>query len=141
MDPLRVCSRACPCRWPRFMLRFGTLSLYICQVEDLVVSSRGVSGAVHISAPICSAMCRICVSSIGRITTHPRVWLLMVVLPVSTGALLTFIRDSQWAACSVSFSCVFCTCLAPCSPCWASLSVSACLSQLVKISEDYLNLD
>ena len=43
----------------------------------------------------------------------------------TVGALLTFIIDSQWAACSAGSH----------SPCWASLSVSACLSQLVEISE------
>ena len=47
--------------------------------------------------------------------------------------LLTFIRDSQWAACSVSIS--LCTCLASCSLCWASLSFWSCLSQLVEIWE------
>ena len=50
-------------------------------------------------------------------------------------ALLTFIRGSQWAACSVPISRVLCTCLASCLPCWASLSVLACHSQLVEISE------
>ena len=52
-----------------------------------------MSGAVHTSASMCFALCWISFSSIGRIATHPRVWLMMVVQPVSTifiGALFDF---------------------------------------------------
>ena len=79
------------------------LSRCICQVENLVVSSGGTSGAVHISAPICSAVCRIRVSSIRRIATHPR--LVDGCATCFDWCLVDFHQRFQWAARSVSISC------------------------------------
>ena len=88
---LGVCSWKCvPVDGPIFYDAF----------RDSVTGSRCVFGAVHISASMAlPLLCWTGVSSIGRMATHPRVWLMMVVQPVSTvfiGAMLTFIRGSQW---------------------------------------------